>query len=433
MSKSQGNIVNPDPLIKEYGADALRLYEVFLGPPEQTTKAVLTNIRNPEIENAYYEMVMKSNLYYEKIKLNLVVSSLMVFINECYKAETKFMPTECFLGESSLPQTENSPTISSSQINIVVQINGQKKIIILAKKDASQKEIEELVKKDPKINRKTILLVGGGILFLTIFITTALFINASQKESPVSVPQKNGPNPDNSSLIRERGEAITLLKRKLTSDNIQKENLLQNDITPIIRQIYEIEKKFSPITDEGMIKIDWSGKKENGEPVVPPEDKTKLNQLGKECLEKLEKEIKEIKSKNPDPLEGIDLKGVGMDELRKKSVSSRLFSEEAAGKIATDAPDKVLALPLRVRLCYGLVLEKERFLGSGEHYLKLKERQIIVVSKAKKIVYEGMSEEEKKEFNEKQGGMTVAEIPIKTNILGNEDKEYSKLKYKDEP
>src|ERR1043165_3066701 len=37
MSKSRGNVVNPDPLIEEYGADALRLYEVFLGPPEQTT------------------------------------------------------------------------------------------------------------------------------------------------------------------------------------------------------------------------------------------------------------------------------------------------------------------------------------------------------------------------------------------------------------
>ena len=38
MSKSRGNVVNPDELVKKYGADALRLYEIFLGPPEQTTK-----------------------------------------------------------------------------------------------------------------------------------------------------------------------------------------------------------------------------------------------------------------------------------------------------------------------------------------------------------------------------------------------------------
>jgi leucyl-tRNA synthetase len=38
MSKSLGNVVNPDELVEKYGADALRLYEIFLGPPEQTTK-----------------------------------------------------------------------------------------------------------------------------------------------------------------------------------------------------------------------------------------------------------------------------------------------------------------------------------------------------------------------------------------------------------
>jgi leucyl-tRNA synthetase len=45
MSKSRGNIINPDPLIEEYGADALRLAMIFLAPPEQTTNFKLESVR----------------------------------------------------------------------------------------------------------------------------------------------------------------------------------------------------------------------------------------------------------------------------------------------------------------------------------------------------------------------------------------------------
>jgi leucyl-tRNA synthetase len=122
MSKSRGNVINPNELVENYGADALRLYEVFIGPIDQTAnfntdgvramkkwldrvynffvdyrEAVLTNIRNQEVEVAHYEMVSKANTCYENIKLNLVVSSLMEFINKCHQVEAKFMPLECFL------------------------------------------------------------------------------------------------------------------------------------------------------------------------------------------------------------------------------------------------------------------------------------------------------------------------------------------------
>jgi len=70
-----------------------RVYNFFVLYRE----AALTGIQNKEIETAYYEMIEKVNIYYESIKLNLVVSSLMEFINKCYKAQTKVMPTECFL------------------------------------------------------------------------------------------------------------------------------------------------------------------------------------------------------------------------------------------------------------------------------------------------------------------------------------------------
>jgi leucyl-tRNA synthetase len=45
MSKSRGNIINPDPLIEEYGVDALRLAMIFLAPPEQTTSFKLESIK----------------------------------------------------------------------------------------------------------------------------------------------------------------------------------------------------------------------------------------------------------------------------------------------------------------------------------------------------------------------------------------------------
>jgi len=45
MSKSRGNIINPNELVEKYGADALRLYEIFLGPPEQTTSFDINGVR----------------------------------------------------------------------------------------------------------------------------------------------------------------------------------------------------------------------------------------------------------------------------------------------------------------------------------------------------------------------------------------------------
>ena len=103
----------------------------------------------------------------------------MTFFNKCYKVSAKFMPLDCFLGflkilnplaphiseemwsyfkEESIaysdwPQLKNLQIASSQQINIVVQINGQKKLIILVNRDENQEEIEKIVKNDPKIKK----------------------------------------------------------------------------------------------------------------------------------------------------------------------------------------------------------------------------------------------------------------------------------------
>lgn len=223
MSKSRGNIVNPNELIEKHGVDALRLYEIFIGPPEQTTKfdvngvwamkkwldrvynffltyreAILTDVENTEIRESYYETVKKVTDYYKNIKLNLVVSSLMKFINKCYEVQGKYMRTEYFLGflkllnplaphiteemwsyfeDSSIaysdwPQLNNASTINDKKINMVVQINGKKKIVIAVDKDMKQTEIEELVKKNSVIAVNKLLL--GKEINKTIFVKNKL-------------------------------------------------------------------------------------------------------------------------------------------------------------------------------------------------------------------------------------------------------------------
>jgi len=134
-------------------------------------------------------MVKKVDNYYQNTKLNLVVSSLMIFINKCYKVEAKFMRTEYFLGflkllsplaphlseelwnhfhqeksisKSEWPQIkEDWPNTRLTQINIAVQINGQKKVVISVSPGKNQKEIEELAQNDPKIKK---ILIGQKII-----------------------------------------------------------------------------------------------------------------------------------------------------------------------------------------------------------------------------------------------------------------------------
>ncbi|MCE8163814.1 MAG: leucine--tRNA ligase [Candidatus Moeniiplasma glomeromycotorum] len=203
MSKSRGNVVNPNELVEQYGADALRVYKIFLGPPEKDNsfdkqgvwamkkwlnrvyqffldhrEAILTNQENKEIKIAYSEMVNKVNSYYQEIKkMNLVVSTLMIFINRCYKTQNKSMLTEYFLGflkllnplaphiseemwsyfqdksisESSWPVVEALPTTSLTSTKIVIQINGKKHSIILVPQNQTQVEVEKLTKNNPQI------------------------------------------------------------------------------------------------------------------------------------------------------------------------------------------------------------------------------------------------------------------------------------------
>ncbi|OGZ46068.1 MAG: leucine--tRNA ligase [Candidatus Ryanbacteria bacterium RIFCSPHIGHO2_02_FULL_45_13b] len=110
MSKSKGNVVNPDSVVKEFGADALRLYEMFLGPFNQpvawdprgivgmerflervwlvsTEKKFVSKIDDPALETLLHKTIKKVSEDIESMAFNTAVSACMVFTNECVKRE----------------------------------------------------------------------------------------------------------------------------------------------------------------------------------------------------------------------------------------------------------------------------------------------------------------------------------------------------------
>ena len=114
MSKSRGNVVNPDDIITEYGADTLRLYEMFMGPLEaalpwsnqglEGARRFLDRVyrlftekeyvdkwsdgHDGHLDYSYHYLVKKVTADYENLQLNTAISQMMIFINDVYKAPT---------------------------------------------------------------------------------------------------------------------------------------------------------------------------------------------------------------------------------------------------------------------------------------------------------------------------------------------------------
>jgi leucyl-tRNA synthetase len=198
MSKSRGNVVNPDDIVNEYGADTMRLYEMFIGDFEKAAPWSPSSIRGcrrfverfwnlqnilvdgdsirPELESAFNKAIKKVGEDIENIKFNTAIAALMSLINDVTsfgsinKKElgifavllNPFAPhvTEeiwdlCNLGngivaEQAWPEYDESKCVEET-IEIAVQVNGKIKAKINISPDAQQDDVLAQAKSDENV------------------------------------------------------------------------------------------------------------------------------------------------------------------------------------------------------------------------------------------------------------------------------------------
>jgi leucyl-tRNA synthetase len=207
MSKSKGNVVNPDDIIESHGADTLRLYEMFMGPLEASiawsTKGldgarrfldrvwrlfveengslnpkIVDNPETDTLERVYHQTVKKVTEDYEALRFNTAISQLMVFINEAYKAPVlpkaymegfvKLLSPVCphiaeelweKLGHNNTIAYESWPAYDEAklvedEVEIVVQVNGKVRAKLHVPADASKEQLEQIAMEDAKIKEQ---------------------------------------------------------------------------------------------------------------------------------------------------------------------------------------------------------------------------------------------------------------------------------------
>ena len=200
MSKSKGNVVNPDEIVETYGADTMRIYEMFIGDYEQpapwSTKGIRGSKRfidrvwglqdiisqpnesNKKLESSFHKTIKKVTEDIENLKFNTAIAALMALINEIYAAESitreqlrifillvsPFAPhiaeeifSVCKLGEGfaslqSWPAFDESKCIDN-EIEMVLQINGKIKAKVSVSRGLGKEEIFKIAKENESFAR----------------------------------------------------------------------------------------------------------------------------------------------------------------------------------------------------------------------------------------------------------------------------------------
>lgn len=203
MSKSKGNVVNPDDIVERYGADTLRLYEMFMGPldasiawseeglagarrfldrvwrlfvdSEGRLRDHVTTVNTGELDKIYNQTVKKVTEDFEKLHFNTGISQLMVFVNEANKVDNLpyeyvkgfiqlLAPVAPHLGEelweivtgqqgiSYVPwPTYDESQLQEEEVEVVVQVNGKIRERLMTPTDLDCEGLREFIQKQDSV------------------------------------------------------------------------------------------------------------------------------------------------------------------------------------------------------------------------------------------------------------------------------------------
>ena len=191
-------VVNPSDVVRDYGADTLRLYEMFMGPLEVskpwsdsgvdgakrflnrvwaffTEEKNIVNEAVPALEKIYHKSVKKITEDFEKLAFNTAISQMMIFVNAVYKEEkcpkeyaeglVKMLSCICphigeelwqILGHDNTIAYEPWPTFDEAKtaddsVEVAVQVNGKLKATVMVPKDAPKEEAIAAAKADERV------------------------------------------------------------------------------------------------------------------------------------------------------------------------------------------------------------------------------------------------------------------------------------------
>lgn len=207
MSKSKGNVVNPDDIVERFGADTLRLYEMFMGPltesvawsedglngsrkwidrvwrlmidDENQLRDHIVTENDGSLDMIYNQTVKKVTDGYENMRFNTAISQMMVFVNEAYKADKlpavymeglvkmlapiiphvaeelwSLLGHEGGISYAEWPTYDESKLVEAT-VQVILQVNGKVRSKITVDKDIAKEELEKLALADAKIQQWT--------------------------------------------------------------------------------------------------------------------------------------------------------------------------------------------------------------------------------------------------------------------------------------